>query len=71
MLDDEEEWVVYYGETGSRVEHNVYCESWKDWVTYADEYMRLHREPPPNKLAARGLTEDQARAMVDMTREEP
>jgi phage terminase large subunit-like protein len=67
MLD---EWVVYNGSTGSSVEHKVYCESWEDWMNYANKYMRLHREPPPNKMVARGLTQEQAEAMVQMTRED-
>ena len=64
MLD---EWVVYRGDAESKVAHKVYCESWKDWVSYRQ------RNPAyigHNELVARGLTEDQARAMVQLTQEE-
>jgi len=63
----EAEWVVYNGEKGSSVEHKVYCESWKDWLAY------LKHNPERkgnNKLVARGLTQEQAEAMVQMTRED-
>jgi hypothetical protein len=63
----EAEWVVYNGETGGPNAHKVYCESWEDWVSYK------RRNPAyigQNELVARRLTEDQARAMVQMTQED-
>jgi hypothetical protein len=64
MLD---EWVVFYGETGGPREHTVYCESYESWLAYKKFNPRWAGN---NKLVARGLTEDQARAMVQMTQEE-
>lgn len=66
-MSDTGEWVVYNGEKGGPNEHKVYCESWEDW----EHYKRTYRSwAGNNKLVARGLTEDQARAMVQMTQEE-
>ena len=66
-MSDTGEWVVYRGDAESKVAHKVYCEPWEDWVSYR------RRNPAyigHNELVARGLTEDQARAMVQMTQEE-
>jgi hypothetical protein len=66
-MSDTGEWVVYRGETGSKVEHKVYCESWVEWEAYLRRYP--YRKGV-NKMVARGLTQKQAEAMVQMTQEE-
>jgi len=64
MLD---EWVVYNGKTGSTREHHVFCESWEDWLRYKKYNPAWAGD---NTLVARGLTQEQAEAMVQLTQEE-
>lgn len=67
MLGNEEtEWVVYRLTMLGKEPEQFACEPWCEWDEYAQEEPDY---PADEQLIARGLTQEQAKKMVELSKE--